>query len=441
MSAAGLPEATRTPTNPVDDLMKVKRILGATQGEWTLPGSDALFFDQVRWSPKGGCVVLGTEARSSDKRFLLRLGEDGAPIWSAHFTRGVSLTESDFAIGEDGTIAILAQHASGLAFEGRMLVPESADGTVVSLLLLSDTGELKKCVSHQLKFSRLTRRIVFQHGFVTSSLDLFDPFRLDQPTSEGLVVIDGDGSEVRREVTGFGFEPRLLSSGSALAVIGRQDGAFSVRGRTIVPASPKAQGAWIVASFDPDLTVLWAHPFMDPRFHEATALSQDERGHVFAAFRYGSSHGFADDAFSGVVYELDDHGREVHHFEYGIDVTVTGLFPATNGLTVLGLSWQSEVKFKGTPLVWPLGDSSHDDYPDLLLRVDPEGKPLGQREYREPSANVSMGMHQTTITDVAAAGPTFLVTVGRITRGAPFAGLRVAKGEPELSYVARIRRP
>lgn len=421
------------------DLLHPFRVSDLPSGEWTIfyPTQGVAkppVFERVLRSPRGGLVVLGAEDQSLGERFLLRLDDEGTPRWGVRLTVRLMGPDMDLAVSEDGTIAFIAHHRDRVTVEGQEVVASGEDDFTVSLLLFGDDGKLRRVLSRRRPFVPRVTKVVWYGGFVTTRTDLFDP---EESPPDGLITIDADGQILRK--TARSVVPLLLASGRDLVAISVKAGNIVQDGRTLLRTSSK-DSPYIAVALDRAGAFRWGHAFSEA-LHQETAVAQDERGHVFAAFRHGESHGYADDPFAAIVYELDDKGREVHRFKYDPNAAFTRLFPAPAGLTAIGWVWASELTFGGKPVPLPPDDPANRIVPGLLMRFAPDGHLLGSRDLLSSGLPRETQTGLASIVDAAADGSGHLAVVGAVTAGAPFAGLRVAKGEPSRPFVARVRRP
>lgn len=416
------------------DLLHPQRVSGLPAGEWTIsyPTEDVVF-ERILRNPRGGFVALGVENAPLGGRFLLALDDEGTPRWAVRLTLKLAWPDADLAVGDDGTIALVAAHGERVIVEGQEVVAGSGPDAAVSLLLFGENGKLRRVRSRKQRSAARSTQVVWHGGFVTTRMDLFDP---QEPPPDGFVTFDTQGEVLRKSTRPLA--PLLLASGRDLVAISLKSDIVQ-GGRTLLRTSAKGS-PYMAVALDRTGAFLWGHAFAEP-LHEQTAVAQDERGHVFAAFRHGESHGFADDPFAAIVYELDDKGREVRRFTYDPNATFTRLLPAPGGLTVIGWSRHPEPTFKGTVVPLPGDDIDHGLRSVLLMRLAPDGHALAFRHLLNKHFTFHTPTKMVTIADAVSAGDAHLAVVGAVTEQTPFAGVSVDKGKPPSWFVARIRRP
>lgn len=434
------------------DLMQIERLPGRRNREWTLFYKEQVAgwvprFVMVKRSPKGGFVALGIEGNAPEIPFVLRLSDEGSPMWARRLGLQFDVSNSDMDLGEDGSIAVLGHESETLAKSGGGVA--MGDSPVLVLVILGESGDLRKVIASREEYESWGKVTGFG-GYITTALNLFDP----NTTDVGFAIVGLDGRLVSKEVTGF--TPVLLSGGKSFTVIGKGEAAYRYRSRVAIPPMPKGPGLqrhgsaqevpvagspYLITSYERDGTLRWAQRLSDPRFHEPSALVQDDRAHVFAAFRYGL--GLHDDiTFAGLVLELDERGREVRRFSYEPIASVSKMFPSADGLTVLGFAFEG-THHRGKPLSLPARDPASGSglFPMLFMRVADDGVPIAQLHRLDIQQRGRTPTGLTTIADAAPAGDRHLVVLGDVTEHAPFAGIHVAKAGRPQPYIAKVERP
>ena len=435
----GSMSAVQPAAQPID-LLQPMRVSGLARGEWTIsyPNTtdpEPIVFERILKHPRGGFIALGVENDPLGKRFLLRLDDDGVPRWATRLTVRLTWTDADLTVGEDGTVAIIAHHLGRITVEDREVVEGDSSESILSLLLFDDAGRFQRVLSRKREARARSTKVCWNGGFTTTRTDLFEP---GESSADGLVTVDAHGQVLRKNTRSL--MPLLLAPGRSLVTISLKAGDIAQDGRTLLRTNAKGS-PYVAAALNRSGAFIWAHAFSDPLVHEETALAQDERGHIFAAFRYGTSQGAADDSYAAVVYELDDNGREVRRFVYEPNAAFTKLFPAADGLTTLGWFRAVELTFQGKSIPFPPADLDHNIGPALFMRLATDGRMVASRDLPNWKLTPVTQTGIMTIADATPAGDGYLAVVGTVAARTPFAGLSVAKDELTRSFAARIRRP